>query len=69
MFHRLAESLDRNTEVMQAAIETIDQISTTSNRTLHDDELIIPDRKRDVKVRSMNNAIYIHIILDIFQHF
>ncbi|XP_045190324.2 gamma-aminobutyric acid receptor subunit beta-like isoform X1 [Mercenaria mercenaria] len=52
LFSRLVESIDRNTEVMQCAMETMDTLSRSSNRTpLPDDtDFIIPDAKRPDKV-------------------
>lgn len=51
MLARLAESVDRNTEVMQCAMETMDVLSRSPSRTLvPDDDYIIPETKRSDKV-------------------
>ena len=52
MFSRLAETIDRNSEVMQCAMDTMETLSQTSSRTPvpDDGEFIIPDNKRSDKV-------------------
>ena len=59
LFSRLVESIDRNTEVMQCAMETMDILSRSTNKTpLPDDtDFIIPDAKRSDKV-SCDTDIY-----------
>jgi len=58
MLGRLAECVDRNSEVMQCAMETMEVLSRSSRTPVPDDgDYIIPDTKRSDKVQDSANII------------